>query len=53
MEGLISYSDLKNGTINLYDLYIMNELLEYKDKRMAEQRRELERKRALKNGRHS
>lgn len=47
MEGLISYADLKNGTINLYDLYIMDELLKYKDKVAEEQRRAAERKRAL------
>ncbi len=50
LEGLISYSDLKNGTINLYDLFVMNELLEYKAKRAAADLRELERKRAIKNG---
>ena len=50
MEGLISYADLKNGTINLYDLFIMNELLEYKAKTQSECVREIERKRAVANG---
>ena len=48
LEGLISYADLKNGTLNLYDLFVMNELIIYKQKELDRQRRELQTKRALK-----
>lgn len=48
MEGLISYSDLKNGTINLYDLFIMNELLDYKKAMYEKAQRDLKVKRAMK-----
>lgn len=47
-EGLISYADLKNGTINLYDLYIMNEMLDYKGKIEEEFMRKVKRERAMK-----
>lgn len=50
--GLISYADLKNGTINLYDLFIMNEMLEHKRLHEAELKREADRQRALRDGRH-
>lgn len=32
MEGLISYSNLTDGSINLFDIYIMKEALEYRNK---------------------
>lgn len=48
LEGLIGYADLKNGTLNLYDLFVMNELIIYKQKELDRQRRELQTKRALK-----
>lgn len=38
MEGYIAYSDLKNGTLNLYDLYILNELIQYKMKTIEKKR---------------
>lgn len=40
VEGYISYSDLKNGTINLYDLYVLNQVIEYKEKLADKQRQE-------------
>lgn len=40
VEGYISYSDLKNGTINLYDLYVLNQVIEYKEKLVDKQRQE-------------
>ena len=48
IAGMISYSDLKNGTVNLYDLYIMNESLDYETKVKEEQIRKVKRERALK-----
>lgn len=40
IEGYISYSDLKDGTINLFDIYVLNEVIEYKEKLVEKQRRE-------------
>lgn len=40
LEGYISYSDLKNGTITLYDVYVLNQVIEYKEKLAEKQRRE-------------
>ena len=48
IAGMISYSDLKNGTVNLYDLYIMNESLDYENKVKEEFARKRARERALK-----
>lgn len=50
IEGYISYSDLKNGSINLYDLYILNELMNKKNEVIEENRRKIERENALKKG---
>jgi hypothetical protein len=54
IEGYISYSDLKNGTLNLYDLYLLNEVIEYKNKLSDERQRSLQRQMALnrKKGKH-
>lgn len=30
-KGFISYADLVNGTVCLYDIYIMNDIIEYQD----------------------
>ena len=46
--GLIGYADLKNGSVNLYDLYIMNEMLNYKEKVEDEAARKIRRERAIK-----
>lgn len=46
--GLIGYADLKNGSVNLYDLYIMNEMLDYKEKVEDEAARKIRRERAIK-----
>ena len=40
LEGYISYSDLKDGTLTLYDVYVLNQVIEYKDKLAEKQRRE-------------
>lgn len=48
LEGYISYSDLKNGTLNLYDLYILNKSIEKKTQAMEEENRKLKRQLALK-----
>lgn len=29
--GYIRYSDLKNGSMNLYDLFVLNEFINYKN----------------------
>lgn len=48
MEGYISYSDLKNGTLNLYDLYVLNQMIEKKQQVLQEEERDIKRKIALK-----
>ena len=48
IEGYISYSDLKNGTLNLYDLYLLNKVLERKAQIMEDEDRKLKRQLALK-----
>jgi len=48
LEGLISYADLKNGTLNLYDLFVMNELIVLKNNEQIKEIKELKRKKALK-----
>ena len=48
IEGYISYSDLKNGTLNLYDLYLLNKVLERKAQVMEDEDRKLKRQLALK-----
>ena len=48
IEGYISYSDLKNGTLNLYDLYLLNEVIEKKHSGIEEENRRLKRELALK-----
>jgi len=50
LEGYISYADLKNGAINLYDLYVMNELIAYKQRRVQEEANKVKVKKAMKNG---
>ena len=40
IEGYISYSDLKNGTLTLYDVYVLNQFIDYKGKLIEKQRRE-------------
>lgn len=47
IEGYISYSDLKNGTLNLYDLYLLNEVIAYKGRLDTERQRTLQRQMAL------
>ena len=47
MKGYISYADLKNGTLNLYDLQVLNDLINYENKVVREEERKIERKRAL------
>ena len=39
IEGYISYSDLKNGTVTLYDIFVLNQVIDYKEK-IAEKRRQ-------------
>lgn len=48
IEGYISYSDLKNGNLNLYDLYLLNQVLERKAQVMQDEDRKLKRQLALK-----
>lgn len=48
IEGYISYSDLKNGNLNLYDLYLLNKVLERKAQVMEDEDRKLKRQLALK-----
>ena len=48
MKGYISYADLKNGTLNLFDLYKLNELIEYEGKLVQEEERKIKRNMALK-----
>lgn len=54
IEGYISYSDLKNGTLNLYDLYLLNEVIDYKNRLESERQRTMQRQMALnrKKGTH-
>ena len=47
MKGYISYADLKNGTLNLYDLYVLNNLINYENERAIEEERKLKRKAAI------
>jgi len=47
MKGYISYADLKNGTLNLYDLYVLNNLINYESERAVEEERKLKRKAAI------
>ena len=37
MKGYISYADLKNGTVNLYDMFVLNELINYEQRVQEEQ----------------
>lgn len=48
MKGYISYADLKNGTLNLFDVYKLNELIEYENKLVQEEERKIKRNIALK-----
>lgn len=48
IEGYISYSDLKNGTVNLYDLYILNKVLERKAEVIEDENRRIKRQMAIK-----
>jgi hypothetical protein len=47
IEGYISYSDLKNGTLNLYDIFVLNEVINYKERLAEEARRKALRESAL------
>ena len=47
LEGYISYSDLKDGTINLYDVHVLNQVIAYKNKLAEKQKREAMLKKAL------
>ncbi|MBQ2176737.1 MAG: hypothetical protein II453_17395 [Alphaproteobacteria bacterium] len=47
IEGYISYSDLKNGTLNLYDIFVLNEVINYKERLGEEARRKALRESAL------
>jgi len=48
IEGYITYSDLKNGTLNLYDLYMLNKLVDKKHQVIEDENRKLKRQLALK-----
>lgn len=48
MEGYITYSDLKNGTLNLYDVFVLNQMIEKKQQFMQEEERKIKRNIALK-----
>lgn len=48
IEGYISYSDLKNGTLNLYDLFVLNEIMNKKNEVIEESKRKIQRENALK-----
>lgn len=48
MEGYITYSDLKNGTLNLYDMFVLNQMIEKKQQFMQEEERKIKRNIALK-----
>lgn len=48
IEGYISYSDLKNGTLNLYDVYLLNKILDKKMHLVEDERRKIKRQMALK-----
>lgn len=48
MKGYISYADLKNGSLNLFDVYKLNELIEYENKLVQEEERKIKRNIALK-----
>ena len=50
IEGYISYSDLKNGTLNLYDVYILNQVIEKKNAIIEEENRKIKRQMAIKKG---
>lgn len=48
IEGYISYSDLKNGTLNLYDIYLLNQVIDKKIEVVTEEERKIKRQMALK-----
>ena len=48
MKGYITYADLKNGTLNLFDVYKLNELIEYENKLVQEEERKIKRNIAIK-----
>lgn len=48
IEGYISYSDLKNGTLNLYDVYILNRIIDRKHSIIEEENRKIKRQMAIK-----
>lgn len=48
IEGYISYTDLKNGSLNLYDIYLLNKLIEKKNEVIQESHRKIKREIALK-----
>lgn len=47
MKGYISYSDLKNGTLNLYDIYVLNSAIEAEAQYNQEMIQKVKRERAL------
>jgi hypothetical protein len=48
IEGYISYSDLKNGTLNLYDIYLLNQVIDKKVEVIQEEERKIKREMAIK-----
>lgn len=40
-KGYISYSDLVNGTVNLYDVFVLNDIIDYQDTISEEIKRRL------------
>ena len=47
LEGYISYADLTNGSLTLYDIYVLNRIIDYKQELAEKQRREELLKRAV------
>ena len=48
LEGYISYGDLKNGTLNLYDIYVLNKVIDRKNGIIEEENRKIKRQMAIK-----
>lgn len=48
IEGYISYSDLKNGTLNLYDVYLLNRVIDKKTEVIKEEELKIKREMAIK-----
>jgi len=47
LEGMCSYESLKNGTLSLFDIALMNDALNVKYENEARMSEEAERKRAI------